>query len=212
MVRYHEIIKENSLISEEVYSLLDSTFYNIPLFRSRNQIEISDNREVKVHESLDVISSVKRLPNIKILKVKENFIVTGSDLETLENSPIEVGQDVNIVGNQYLTSLIGLPTVIPWRLDIVSNRNLKSLDGINVISSIEYVRITYSPILPLLRLLLIKDVQFVNESFQQDQPRRDLQRIFNKYIQNNSMSLSEKRIRCKLELLEYPEYRMNARW
>ena len=144
------------------------------------------------------------------------FYCLQCNLQSLKNCPESIGSSsifhntFHCSGNK-LTSLEYLPKEM-YYLQCYNNR-FKSLDGIDSSKNIADIRISYSPTLPLLRLLCSKKRISFKDKLGADQKEYvNLENILNKYIQDTSMSLSEKRIRCKLELLEYPEYRMNARW
>ena len=107
-----------------------------------------------------------------------------------------------------LTSLKGMSGDLIRDFKLALNPNLKSLDGLEK-CNVDNLTLGYEPDLPLLPVLSIKGkIDFTTES----ENLTILKNILNKYIQNRNMSLSEKRIRCKLELLEYPEYIENATW
>ena len=214
MVRYSEIIQESEEdLSVRMYNRL-SNFYDMAnvwhIDPAENNIDIES-----ISGNLIAKEGISNFPNIVIKRLLGGrFIVKNTRLKNLINAPLDVWKDIVIQGNSHLESLEGLPKGNIEFLQVLKNDNLKSLKGIKVDSQIKYCDITCSPILPILRLLVVqKAIYFKTDDIMSEQTEYlPLQHLINKYIHNESMSLSEKRIRCKLELLEYPEYGMNATW
>lgn len=113
---------------------------------------ISESGVVDVNGSVDMdIDDIKKLP-VKFGRVTGDFIVAGSELETLEGCPQVVGRSFDCthtliksfvggpqqVGRSYiavncdnLESLEGLPRVVPGRLDLSGKTKLQTLEGIS---------------------------------------------------------------------------------
>ena len=112
------------------------------------------------------------------------------------------------LNNPNLTSLAtGLPEIVNGILDVVGSP-LQSLEGIEK-CKMNTFRFSYSKSLPMLRLLTL-DCDVITDDAKGVGDKGYI--IIEKYKEDKSMTLSEKRIRCKLELLEYPEYGLNAEW
>jgi hypothetical protein len=115
------------------------------------------------------LGRIKKFP-IKFLEISGNFVCRAAGLTTLIGSPIKIGGNFDCSGNNLLslelsttevrdficsynelTSLVGLPKLI--KRHIYCNQNpLKSLEGLPD-SFTGYIRLTWNPDLPLLRLL-----------------------------------------------------------
>ena len=143
------------------------------------------------------------------------FECIDNQLTTLKGGPSYVEGDYDCYNNPLLESLEGLPSKIDGNLNIFNCPKLKW--SVNskipcIVKGMIYIDCPYD--LPVLKYLdtnqsldgiLIKSNIYA-------QITGVLSNIIEKYRNDTSMSLSEKRIRCKLELLEYPEYEGNAEW
>ena len=168
--------------------------------------------ELIFNDDLQTKKYIDNLADIDF-SVGKSIVVRDTRLKDLTNFPKSVTGDVKIIHNPLLETLKGIQYIKSNDLSIYGNPMLKSLEGIEPNIKVLYIFIGYLPSLPMLRLLVAKESIFVkNLDNSYNDAYKPLQNIFNKYIQDKNMSLSEKRIRCKLELLEYPEYRKNAEW
>ena len=216
MVRYSEIIKEeyesyenriekNRQLRIRVTSEL-SKYYDLKPF---NKISISDGKVDFVKGNVTTKKGITELPDVGFYEIDKDFFVNNTNLKNLINSPIKVGGGMNVFDNLELESLEGLPTEIGDVLNIMNCPKLKSLEGLEAKSNITHVLLSYLSTLPMLRLLLVKNfITFLSGA----DNTKNIEDILNKYIRNKDMQLYEKQMRCQHELLEYPEYRLNAEW
>ena len=208
MVRYHEILKETD--EKEILKRELEKYYDINLY---TEFEV-ENGVIKVLKgAISTKDNIEALPNIRIEKITDLFQVYGSNVRNLINSPLIACDDVHILYNPLLESLKGLPkTIGGFEMQIGENPNLSSLEDLektNFINKEFLLKIELYPRIPVLKLLLFKNLKLIGEN--QD-VYENLMIILNKYRNDTSMPLYEKQMRCQHELLGYPEYRLNAKW
>ena len=155
------------------------------------------------------ITSLKGAPD----SVTGEFNCFKTNITSLKGAPRSVTGDFFCVGTN-ITSLKGLPSNTKtvyiyycWNLKLYWDD--PNIDRLYI--DLGTKGIVYHDELPLLKTLDLKFPYQVCYD-KSNENHMIVQDIMKKYRNNTSMSLSEKRIRCKLELLEYPEYEGNAEW
>ena len=215
MVRYSEIIREE-FSQQNIHDLLKEHFR---LDESNKWIE-GKNYEI-VAGKVNILSGYAKNTNmiqkkslgyipIPFGNIDCSFLCLQCKLTSLKNCPETIKNTFHCTGNR-LTSLEYLPTEMT-SLQCYGNK-FTSLNGIDEKSKISYIWISYLPRLPLLRLLCAKEhINFRDKMGVEQKEYKNIEDIFNKYIQDKNMLLYEKQMRCQHELLEYPEYKANAEW
>jgi hypothetical protein len=230
MVRYSEIIKDQEKIErlQHIREILENNF------ELTGDYHINDDETVTAQHCSLSRSYMKKLL-IKFRYVKYLTLDYAHNLETLEGCPDDCG--VLNVKLSKIKNLVGGPTKVE-AMGLINNFQLESLDGMPIVErnfmlcgspllkfgwnvpqkyldkiSGTFI-IGYEEDLPLLRML---DPNYehgkVSIWFDLDDNilERKINEIIWKYKEDDTMPLYEKQMRCQHELLEYPEYRLNAR-
>lgn len=117
-----------------------------------NQIESLDGFPLEVGGSCNIdsteVTSLEHAPN----KVMGTFECSSNAITSLHYGPETVGKNY-LCNNCQLTSPKGAPQVVPGLFDI-SHNPLTSLQGLPI--KVGSLKITYSPQLPLLALMLVR--------------------------------------------------------
>jgi hypothetical protein len=158
-------------------------------------VSIDDDGTVSVDDSVYLLKEVSKLP-IKLQSVQGNFDAYGSGLETLENFPHYVGNDL-IINSNNLESLRGAPDHVGGAL-LLTHNPLTTLEGFPSHVGGK-VTITWSENLPLLRTLIAREIILYGK------PR--VMVILNKYAGQGRRGM----FACKKELIE-AGFEGNARW
>jgi hypothetical protein len=146
--------------------------------------------------------------------ISDNFICADNKLQTLENAPISVGtksKGMFNCANNDLTTLEHMPKNVTGWVSCVSNP-LESLKGIELDSDLTQIMLTYSPKLPLLRLLVCKgNVEIYNEDNDGAlEYHTSVHDIINYHIKTYP-SLKERIYKCQYALIK-AGFKENARW
>jgi len=215
-------INEIQINKSSIMELLKKYFYD-PIFK----LSIDDNGYVSVPTTVVLRTEfrVSKLP-VKFLRVEGDFLCCDNNLTSIEGSPNYVGHMFNCARNQItsleggpeqvvgtfycnennLTNLIGAPRSV--KNFVCHNNNLTSLEGLpkHITGT---VRLSYSPQLPLMRLLVSPKIEFINPSVISGA----ILDILDKYAGQGKSSM----MKCASELLTLGKHqgidlRQNARW
>ena len=158
------------------------------------------------------VSARRNMPTIPVRfsRIDGDLHIPNCGLQSLENCPPVIGDSLLLYGNQ-LRNCIGMPETIGGYLDISSNP-IETLEGFPKYIG-RHVEMTYTLTLPLLRILVAKDVVFrlpKNAGTELDQltdARESVDHILDKYMGQGRAAV----IDCKRELVA-AGFEGNARW
>ena len=202
-------------------------------FSYQGELRFNGER-VNVIESDISFGNVGVLPHVKRLGwdfefVAGTFAAQGCELESLEGAPPYIGNelyirnckhlvtlgtsldfvggDMNIAGTA-LTSLKGGPKTVNGKVILFENPNLVSLEGFPE-RGVDRVEVDYSPTLPLLRLLVAKNIWLITPQIKDagKWPIEKVEKILDKYAGRGREGAWD----CKREL-QQAGFGGNARW
>jgi hypothetical protein len=158
-------------------------------------VSVDDNGLVSVNDSVWILKYIDKLP-IGFDRVLGNFDGKDNSLESLDNFPKYVKNDLDVSGNS-LKNLVGAPSYVGGQLWITRNP-LVSLEGFPRFVGGQ-VRLTYRQNLPLLRTLVAPEIVVYGK------PR--VMVILNKYAGQGKMAVFD----CQKDL-EDAGFPGNAHW
>ena len=141
--------------------------------------KVSSQRNV---EDTERMRSLAQLPvQWDVLTHAADFeIQYGSNLVTLAGSPTRVDGNYRVT-QTHISDLRGAPSYVGIGMDIVDNQHLRSLEGLPA-HIVQWLYLSWQPQLPLLRILLVKglvDGVTMLDEWRQEMP--DISNILNKY-------------------------------
>jgi hypothetical protein len=166
-------------------------------FKITGKIDIN-NGIIDVDGNVNLIKKISKLP-VQFGNVSSDFSCSGNQLTTLEGAPRSIGGGFSCSDNQLIT-LQGAPSSVGGGFNCYNNK-LTTLEGAPISVGGGF-HCSYNNNMPLLRLLLIKDVKKISL-----QPKNDIvKNILNKYLGQGRGGA----LQCAAELTK-AGYKGNAR-